>query len=155
MVNTIPDSFDRTMTNTMVKAAAIGTILLSTSAGVIPYTQVPNTVAYHQQKNASLDFSSVDRLKRDFFITDAVENFLRYNELTDILITAEQHIRDYFPTEKLILDADKSEPGRILLLIQTDLSVSEASKRLDALDEAWIIDHIDELKHIVIDVMFI
>lgn len=154
MVNTIHDSFDRTMTNTMVKAAAIGTILLSTSAGVIPYTQVPNTVAYHQQKNASLDFSSIDRLKRDFFITDAVENFLRYNELTDILITAEQHIRDYFPTEKLILDADKSEPGRILLLIQTDLSVSEASKRLDALDEAWIIDHIDELKNIIIDVMF-
>lgn len=155
MVNTIHDSFDRTMTNTMVKAAAIGTILLSTSAGVIPYTQVPNTVAYHQQKNASLDFSSVDRLKRDFFITDAAENLLRYYDLTNVLIAAEKHIRDYFPEEKLMLDIDGAEQGKILLLIQTSLSVDKASELLDALDEAWIIDHIDELKHIVIDVMFI
>lgn len=155
MVNTIHDSFDRTMTNTMVKAAAIGTILLSTSAGVIPYTQVPNAVAYHQQKNASLDFSSVDRLKRDFFITDAAENLLRYYDLTNVLIAAEKHIRDYFPEEKLMLDIDGAEQGKILLLIQTSLSVDKASELLDALDEAWIIDHIDELKHIVIDVMFI
>ena len=154
MVNTIHDSFDRTMTNTMVKAAAIGTILLSTSAGVIPYTQVPNTVAYHQQKNASLDFSSVDRLKRDFFMTDAAENFLRYYDLTNVLIAAEKYIRDYFPEEKLMLDIDGGEQGKILLLIQTSLSVDKASELLDALDEAWIIDHIDELKHIVIDVMF-
>ena len=154
MVNTIHDSFDRTMTNTMVKAAAIGTILLSTSAGVIPYTQVPNTVAYHQQKNASLDFSSVDRLKRDFFMTDAAENFLRYYDLTNVLIAAEKYIRDYFPEEKLMLDIDGGEQGKILLLIQTSLSLDKASELLDALDEAWIIDHIDELKHIVIDVMF-
>lgn len=47
------------------------------------------------------------------------------------------------------------EKERFFLLIQTSLSVDKASDLLDALDEAWIIDHIDELKHIVIDVMFI
>ena len=88
-------------------------------------------------------------------MTDVAENFLRYYDLTNVLTTAEKHIRDYFPEEKLILDIDGAGEGKILLLIQTSLSVDKASDLLDALDEAWIIDHIDELKHIVIDVMFI
>lgn len=155
MVSTIHNPFDKTKTNTVAAAFAASAILLSPEMMTMPYSQVYNTVVDQRQANTSLDFSSIDRLKRDFFMTDAAENFLRYYDLTNVLIAAEKHIRDYFPEEKLMLDIDGAEQGKILLLIQTSLSVDKASELLDALDEAWIIDHIDELKHIVIDVMFI
>lgn len=155
MVSTIHNPFDKTKTNTVAVAFAASAILLSPGMMTMPYSQVYNTVVDQRQANTSLDFSSIDRLKRDFFMTDAAENFLRYYDLTNVLIEAEKHIRDYFPEEKLMLDIDGAEQGKILLLIQTSLSVDKASELLDALDEAWIIDHIDELKHIVIDVMFI
>lgn len=155
MVNTIHNPFDKTKTNTVAAAFAASAILLSPGMMTMPYSQVYNTVVNQRQTNTSLDFSSIDRLKRDFFMTDAAENFLRYYDLTNVLTTAEKHIRNYFPEEKLMLDIDGAGDGKILLLIQTSLSVDKASDLLDVLDEAWIIDHIDELKHIVIDVMFI
>ncbi|WP_370838414.1 hypothetical protein [Megasphaera sp.] len=155
MVSTIHNPFDKTKTNTVAAAFAASAILLSPGMMTMPYSQVYNTVVNQRQTNTSLDFSSIDRLKRDFFMTDAAENFLRYYDLTNVLTTAEKHIRDYFPEEKLMLDIDGEREGKVLLLIQTSLSVDKASDLLDALDEAWIIDHIDELKHIVIDVMFI
>ena len=155
MVSTIHNPFDKTKTNTVAAAFAASAILLSPGMMTMPYSQVYNTVVNQRQTNTSLDFSSIDRLKRDFFMTDAAENFLRYYDLTNVLTTAENHIRDYFPEEKLMLDIDGEGEGKVLLLIQTSLSVDKASDLLDALDEAWIIDHIDELKHIVIDVMFI
>lgn len=155
MVSTIHNPFDKTKTNTVAAAFVASAILLSPGMMTMPYSQVYNTVVNQRQTNTSLDFSSIDRLKRDFFMTDAAENFLRYYDLTNVLTTAEKHIRDYFPEEKLILDIDGAGEGKILLLIQTSLSVDKASDLLDTLDEAWIIDHIDELKHIVIDVMFI
>lgn len=88
-------------------------------------------------------------------MTDTAEHYLHYYDFTNILITAKQHIREYFPNEPLLIDIDMAEQEKILLLIQTHLSVSKASMLLDALDEAWVIDHIDELKNIVIDVMFL
>ena len=66
MVSTIHNPFDKTQTNTVAAAFAASAILLSPGMMTMPYSQVYNTVVNQRQTNTSLDFSSIDRLKRDF-----------------------------------------------------------------------------------------
>lgn len=155
MLNTVQHPLDKKIiTNSVATAVVAGTMFFTMNAPVF-YPQEQNTVQYIRQKNSSLDFLSSDVLSRYFSISTAAAIFLQHADFMDILIQAEQHIRKYFTDEKLLLTVDEAEPGRVLLYIQTHLSAETASERLDALDDSWIIDHVDELKNIIIDVMFI
>lgn len=120
--------------------------------------EVRNTVFHQAHSNSSLDFTWMDMLRYDFHIAEDAEEFLKNYDYVNVLLDAKNHIRRYFPDEVLLLKLAASAEGddnRLLLYIETDLSVEEASAKLDQLDEDWILDHMEELHGILIDVMFI
>lgn len=119
---------------------------------------IRNTVLHQAHLNSSLDFTWMDMLRYDFHIAEDAEEFLKNYDCVNVLLDAKNHIRQYFPNEVLFLTLASSaeeDDSRLLLYIKTDLSVEEASARLNRLDEDWILDHMEELRGILIDVMFI
>lgn len=69
----------------------------------------------------------------------------RHDGLVQLLLDAEQAIRQFFPSEKLSLDLvsipDEENTEHMVIKIWADTDVDDAINRRDKLDEAWWSEH--------------
>lgn len=78
-------------------------------------------------------------------------------DLLPTLSDACQHIKEYFPNTPLELTGDFNEEGLIIgvfIGICTTFSYEESLKKLDELDDGWIIPNISKLDKVLIDLEF-
>lgn len=166
-------------TDTRMKDVSLGLMALSTIAGItmgnmpafdINYNwSIPD---YGSQNNTALNTSDLhtgngmfpiswilDYLFHRFSsVTGEARNYInQHGELIYPLLEAHKEIQKYFPGIPVIIDGNYDEEGLIrgvYLGIETNLSFEESMKRLDLLDENWIVPHIAELRKVLIDLEF-
>lgn len=116
-----------------------------------------NLVDTQEQLNTTLGYNSFAAVKQYFSISPDAELYLQQHmTLLPVILEARKQIQKIFFSDKLSLAMEQDENGekKIFLYINTSLSVEEAAKRMDQLDEIWLIDHMEQLQNLVIDVRF-
>ena len=97
-------------------------------------------------------------LRELFTVSNLAEEFLYiHSGLLHILKEAKKHIIEHFGNVNVELDVaenESGEPYKLFVGIVTPYSVEESNERLNELDDDWTFNHIDELDHIIIDVVY-
>ena len=94
-----------------------------------------------------------------FIVTTGAEEYLfTHSGVLSILKEAKTEIQRYFQDSQPILDVaedDNGNPYKLYVRIPVSYEPEEANDRLNALDENWVLSHIDELSGIIIDVAYV
>ena len=168
--------------NGVVNALALGSIAFSTVAGgaasasmltnciyetryEAPFSQVqPSSFLSNSIKNPETYLSNngtidVDVLSLLFSeVKAAASKYVQQHiDLLPTLSNACQHIKEYFPNALLRLAGKFDEEGLIIgvfIGICTNFSYEESLKKLNELDDDWIIPNISKLDKVLIDLEF-
>lgn len=85
---------------------------------------------------------------------EAAKYVKQHADLLPTLLSARNHIKEYFPNTRLALAGNFDEAGLItgvFIGICTAFSYEESLKRLNRLDDDWIIPNISKLNNVIID----
>lgn len=166
----------------IINALALGSIALSTvaggtaSAGMIAnyaygvryeshFSQVQSNQFWlnsiknpetYLANNRTIDVDVLSRLFSEVN-AEASKYVKQHIDLLPILSNACQHIREYFPNTLLRLAGNFDEEGLIIgvfIGICTTFGYEESLKKLDELDDGWIIPNISKLDKVLIDLEF-